>query len=120
MPEMGVRRRLGNRFRSRGQPRGLYRQEHDSIAEGTANKSIVLIEANRILIYGMSNDCSNTGDLRHLEASPHAIAQQIRSQTFTLVLSIDGQPTNEQERHLIWHCPPKLRRRQRYSLFHRC
>jgi len=90
----GIFNRLGASVSHR-RPHSFDRQEHDPIAEGTTKKSMVLIEANRIVINGVSNDCSYTGDLRRFKASPDPIRQQICSQTFALVPSINGQSTDE-------------------------
>ena len=79
---------------------------------------MMLIKANCIFINGVGNDGSHTGDLRYLKASSNAVGQQIASQSFALIVSIDGQPTDEQQRHLIRHRPSELGIRQRNSLFH--
>jgi hypothetical protein len=78
-----------------GGSRCLDRQEHDAIAKGTAQKPVAQIKANRVVIDGVSNDCTYTCDLRHFEASSDPIEQQVRPKPLTLVLSIDGQPADE-------------------------
>jgi hypothetical protein len=82
-------------IRSRERSRRLDRQEHDAITKRTAQKPVAQIKANRVVIDGVSNDCTNTCDLRHFKASSDPIEQQIRAKSVALVLSIDGQPADE-------------------------
>jgi hypothetical protein len=65
-------------------------QKHDSLAERTANKSMMFIKANGVIINGVGDDSPHTSDLRYLKTSSYAVGQKIRSQSFALVLSIDG------------------------------
>jgi hypothetical protein len=61
-----------------------------ALVEWTANKSMMFIRANGGVINSVSNDGPHTSDLRHLKTSSYAVGQQVRSQSFALVLSIDG------------------------------
>ncbi len=75
------------------------------------------IEANCIFIDGVGDDCANTRDLRDLKASSDAIGKQISPESIALVMLIDGQPADEQQRHLIGHAPPEPGSGQRNALF---
>jgi hypothetical protein len=81
---------------------------------------MMLIKVNCIFIDGVGDDRADTRDFRHLKASSDAVGQQISPESFAMVVSIDGQPTDEQQRHLIGHGPPEPGRGQRNALFHGC
>jgi hypothetical protein len=81
---------------------------------------MTLIKVDCIFIDSVGDDRADTRDFRNFKATSDAVGQQISPESFALVVSIDGQPTDEQQRHLIGHGPPESGSGQGNSLFHGC
>src|SRR3546814_15481899 len=74
------------------------------------------VEADRVIVDRMNNDRASPGDLRGGRTAAERIGKQIGAKAEPLEVGSDGQPSDQQQRHLVRHALSQLCVGQRRAL----
>lgn len=101
------------------EPSGRFeRQQHHALAEGGAQKAVVLVETDRVVVDRVRDNASRPDDFRGRQASAQRVREQIRSEPDPVKRSIDGEPADQKQRDLLRHAAAQPGIRQCNPLLH--
>src|SRR3546814_5626402 len=75
--------------------------EQNALSQWRCDEAMSRVEADRVIVDRMNNDRASPGDLRGGRTAAERIGKQIGAKAEPLEVGSDGQPSDQQQRHLV-------------------